>query len=134
MPIKKHRLSWMYEVLPAENAHEIPTEDTLAISPVEVSYPSDVIAESVHTQEPPAPEEEPPNDTSAEMPAADEHAIVEEGPAVEEYSIEVTPAEEYPVEATPADEYPVVEEARPAAEAPVAEGETAISSDYKADD
>jgi hypothetical protein len=36
----------MYEVVPVEYAHQIPTEDTLDVSVVEVDYPSDTHADS----------------------------------------------------------------------------------------
>ena len=98
MPKKKHRLSWLYEDLPAGHATQTLEEDTLAVSPVEVAYMSDVLAEN-------APIEELPEDAPAEAAPAEECSVVDE--------------------AAPGEECPILEEAPPPEEPPAADEELA---------
>ena len=102
-----------------------PEEDTLTVSPVEVAYPSDILAENASTEESPAApaEEEPPYDLPAEEAIAE--APTDEYPA-EDYPIaEPTPEAEAPcaVEAETVEYLPIEEataECEPEAEAPYA--------------
>jgi hypothetical protein len=126
MPKKKHRLSWLYEELAAGNAARAPEEDTLAVSPVEVAYPFDIIAENALTEEPPAIEtEEAPNDVPAEASPAEDYPIVEKALPAEESPIaeEAALIEECPIaeEAAPTEECPIAEETAPTEECPIAE-------------
>jgi hypothetical protein len=123
MPKKKHRLSWKYEDLPAGHAAQTPEEDTLAVSPVEVAYPSDILAENAPIEKHPAIEsEEAPKDAPAEDAPAEEYSTDEAAPPIEEYlsEEEAPPAEESrsAEEAPPIEEYLSEEEAPPAEESP----------------
>ena len=111
-----------------------PEEDTLTVSPVEVAYLSDILAEDALNEESPAApaEEEPPYDPPVEEAIAE--APTDEYPA-EDYPIaEPTPEAEAPPadEAVPA-EYPPIEEATAESE-PEAAQEPNVPSKSRAED
>ena len=117
MPRRKHRMSWMYEDPSCEQASSKLEEDALAVSPVEVAFPSTDPAEecpaeecAIYEAEEPAPATDDGVIYEAEAPAADDYTIYEaEAPAREECSI-------YDAE-PPAAEECVIREAEPPAAA-----------------
>ena len=52
LPRTRYRLSWMYEKPTAGHAPHEPKEDTFAVSPVKVAYPSDILPENDPNEEP----------------------------------------------------------------------------------
>jgi hypothetical protein len=115
-----------------------PEEDTLTVSPVEVAYPSDILAENASTEESPAApaEEEPPYDPPAEEAIAEaptyeypaeDYPIAEPTPeaeapyAVEAETVEYLPIEEATAECEPEAEAPYAVEAEPVEYLPIEE-------------
>ena len=152
-PKKKHRPSWMYE----GQADSAPPEDTLATSPVELTYPSEMpmrwgyIPTTSNFEEPAieapndspraeeAAEEAPPDDLAIEIARSDDEfaaeAAANDAPA-EDYVVEAALAEEYPVDKDVSDEEasPVVEEPEATTELPESLEELVTSADNKSDD